>query len=197
MVAFGCPDEARLRALARERVQAALRLAPDDAEVLTYAAFALNDLQEDLSAARALADQAIAVNPGHAHGWRASGWFRVGTEPVEPDIAVEHLEHCLRLDPLSPRLAWTLTGLGVARLVQRRIEDAIALFRQSAQLSPGYSTNYLWLATCHAQLKQFAEASDAAARFRAATGMTVQEFADRVGASDWMKSRLARISLDD
>jgi adenylate cyclase len=197
MVAFGCPDEARLRALARERVQAALRLAPDDAEVLTYAAFALNDLQEDLSAARALADQAIAVNPGHAHGWRASGWFRVGTEPVEPDIAVEHLEHCLRLDPLSPRLAWTLTGLGVARLVQRRIEDAIALFHQSAQMSPGFSANYLWLATCHAQLRQFAEASDAAARFRAATGMTVQEFADRVGASDWMKSRLARISLDD
>ena len=197
VVTFGCADEDRLRSLARDRVQAALRLAPDDAEVLTFAAFALNDLREDLPTARALADQAIAANPGYAHGWRASGYFRANTDPVEPDIAVEHLEHCLRLDPLSPRLAWTLTGLGVARLVQRRIEDAVALFRQSAQVSPGFSTNYLWLAACHAQLRQFAEASDAAARFRATSGMTVQELADRVGASDWMKSRLERIRLDD
>src|SRR4030095_3505021 len=34
LAAFGCADEDRLRTLARERVQAALRLAPDDDEVL-------------------------------------------------------------------------------------------------------------------------------------------------------------------
>jgi hypothetical protein len=56
--------------------------------------------------------------------------------------------------------------------------------------------NYVWLAACHAQLREFAEAHDAATRFRAACGLTVQEWADRVGASDWMKSRLARIESD-
>ena len=194
---FGCADEDRLRALAHERLQAALRLAPDDAEVLAIAAHVLSDLGGDISTARALADRAIFVNPGHAHGWRASGSLRATHDPAEPDIAAERLEHCLRLDPLSPRLALTLTGLGVARLGQRRLEDAIALFRQSAQLLPGYSTNYLWLATCYSQLRQFREASDAAARFRAASGIDVREFAHRVGAGDWMKSRLARIAHDD
>jgi adenylate cyclase len=197
LVVLGCADEDRQRALAHERLQAALRLAPDDAEVLAVAAHVLSDLGGDASAARALADRAIVVNPGHAHGWRASGSLRATHEPAEPDIAAERLEHCLRLDPLSPRLGLTLTGLGVARLGQRRLEEAIALFHQSAQLLPGYATNYLWLATCHAQLRQFAEASDAAVRFRAIAGLDVQAFAARVGAGDWMTSRLARIEPRD
>jgi len=196
-VAFDCGDEDRLRALARERVQAALRLAPDDAEVLALGGQALSDLQEDNSTVRALADQAIAVNPGDAHGWRLSGWLWAATVPNDPDIATAHLEHSLRLDPLSPRLAMTLSGLGFARLGQRRIEDAIASFRQSAQLLPGNPLNYVWLAACHAQLKEFAEAHAAATSFRAARGMTVQAWADRFGVSDWMKSRLARIESDD
>jgi TolB-like protein/Tfp pilus assembly protein PilF len=193
LVAFGCADEDRLRALARERVQAALRLAPDDAEVLAGAAVALLDLQEDIPAARSLADRAIAVNPGNALGWRASGCLRAFTDP---DIAAEHLEHSLRLDPLSPHQAPTLTALGFARIGQRRIEDAIALFRQSAHLLPGYPTNYVMLAVCHAHLGQLAEARDAAARFRATAGRSVREHADRLGASDWIKSRLARVEPD-
>ncbi|MFL5295301.1 MAG: hypothetical protein ACJ798_02855 [Phenylobacterium sp.] len=191
--AVGCAGEDRLRALSRERVQAALRLAPEDIEVLVLAAQALHDLQGDNSAARALVDQAVALNPGHAHAWRLSGWLWAATEPGDPHLAVEHLEHSLRLDPLSPRLAMTLTGLGFARLGQRRVEEAIALFRQSAQLFSGNPMNYVWLAVCHAQLKEFAEAHEAAARFCAHYGMTVQAWADRVGASDWVKSRLARI----
>jgi len=194
---YGRADEDRLRALAHERLQAALDLAPDDAEVLAIAAHVLSDLGGEISTARALADQAIAVNPGHAHGWRASGSLRATHDPTEPDVAAERLEHCLSLDPLSPRVALTLTGLGVARLGQRRLEDAIALFRQSAQVLPGYSTNYLWLATCHSQLRQYAEAHEAAATFQATSGITVQAFADRVGGGDWMKSRLARLAPDD
>jgi adenylate cyclase len=198
VIAFGSAAEAdRARVLARERVQAALGLAPDDAEVLARAANVLHDLQDDIVTVRALADRAIAVNPGEAWGWRASGWLRAATDPVEPDTAAECLEHCLRLDPLSPRLAQTLTALAIARLGQRRIEDATDLFRHSAQLSAGYPMNHLWLAACCSHLRQFAEASDAAARFRATSGVTVQAWADRVGASDWMKSRLARIAPDN
>ena len=195
VIAFGSAAEAdRARVLARERMQAALRLAPDDAEVLARAANVLHDLQDDIFTVRALADRAIAVSPGEAWGWRASGWLRAATDPADPDMAAEHLEHCLRLDPLSPRLAQTLTALGLARLGQRRLDDAIELFRQSAHLLSGYPMNYLWLAACHAQLRQFAEAWEAAARFRATSGTTVLEWADRVGAGDWLKSRLARIA---
>jgi TolB-like protein/cytochrome c-type biogenesis protein CcmH/NrfG len=196
VVASGGAEADRLRALARERVHAALRLAPGDAEVVALAAQALQDLQEDNSTVRALAEQAIALNPGCAHGWRLSGWLWAATVPTDPDVATERLEHSLRLDPLSPRLAMTLSGLGFARLGQRRIEDAIALFRQSAELSSGNPIPYAYLAACYAQLKEFAEAHEAAARFQAICGMTVQAWADRVGASDWMKSRLARIESD-
>ena len=192
LTSFDRANEGRLRALAHERMQAALRLAPNDAEVLAYAAQLLHDLKEDLSTAVALADQAIAVNPGNARGWRVSGWLRA---PRDPDIAAEHLEHCLRLDPLSPSRASTLTALGIARLAQRRIEDAIALFRQSARLMSAYPTNYAYLAACHAELGQLAEARDAAARFGATAGGDVREFAERI-ASRWMISRLARIESE-
>ena len=192
LTSFDRANEGRLRALAHERMQAALRLAPNDAEVLAYAAQLLHDLTEDLSTAVALADQAIAVNPGNARGWRVSGWLRA---PRDPDTAAEHLEHCLRLDPLSPSRASTLTALGIARLAQRRIEDAIALFRQSARLISAYPTNYAYLAACHAELGQLAEARDAAARFGATAGGDVREFAERI-ASRWMISRLARIESE-
>jgi adenylate cyclase len=188
---LGNTDVDQLRALARERMQAALRLAPDDPWVLAGAAAILLDLGEDLAMARELADQAIAANPGFAGAWRASGFVRALSG--DPDTAVEHLEHCMRLDPLSPSRSGTLTGLAMARLAQRRFEDAIALFRQSAQLSSSYPTNYLYLAACYSHLKQFAEASEAAARFRATSGTDVREFAHRLRGWDWMVSRLSRI----
>jgi Tfp pilus assembly protein PilF len=191
-VALGSADEDRLRALARQRIQAALRLAPDDAEVLAVTAVALMNLQEDLSTARALADQALAVNPGYVLGWLVSGWLRAFTEP---DIAVEHFEHCFRLDPLSGRSAGTLTGLGIARMRQRRIEDAMALFHQSAQLSPDYPTNYGMLAVCHAHLGQFAEAREAVTRLEVTSGRNVREWAERMGWG-FMTSQLARIEGD-
>ena len=81
----------------------------------------------------------------------------------------------------------------MARLAQRRFEDAIALFRQSAQLSSSYPTNYLYLAACYSHLKQFAEASEAAARFRATSGTDVRDFARRAQGWDWLASRLSRI----
>lgn len=191
-VHLGSADEDRLRALARQRIQAALGFAPDDAEVLAVTAGALMNLQEDLSTARALADQALAVNPGYVLGWLVSGWLRAFTEP---DIAVEHFEHCFRLDPLSGRSAGTLTGLGIARMRQRRIEDAMALFHRSAQLSPGYPTNHGMLAVCHAHLGQFAEAREAVARLEVTSGRNVREWAERMGWG-FMTSQLARIEGD-
>jgi TolB-like protein/Tfp pilus assembly protein PilF len=191
-VALGSADEDRLRAQARQRIQAALRLAPDDAEVLAVTAGALMNLQEDHSTARALADHALAVNPGYVLGWLVSGWLRAFTEP---DIAVEHFEHCFRLDPLSGRSAGTLTGLGIARMRQRRIEDAMALFHQSARLSPDYPTNYGMVAACHAHLGQFAEAREAVARLEVTSGRNVREWAERMGWG-FMTSQLARIEGD-
>jgi adenylate cyclase len=196
LVAFGSSEQDRLRALAHERVQAALRLAADDAWVLASAALVLHDLQEDLSTVRALADRAIALNPGDARGWRATGvvWLY-----ADPNMAAERIEHSLRLDPLSSGRPTALTGLGTARIAQGRIEDAIALFLESAQLMSSYPTNYLMLAACYSHLKRFAEASDAAAKFRATSGTDVWEVAQRAFAnsdllgSDWMVSRLSRI----
>jgi hypothetical protein len=64
------------------------------------------------------------------------------------------------------------------------------------QLMSGYPTNYAMLAACHAHVGQSAEARDAAVRFREASGMDVRDYAHRVGATHWMRSRLARIESD-
>jgi tetratricopeptide (TPR) repeat protein len=126
-------------------------------------------------------------------GWRVSGWLRV---TVDPETAAAHFEHCLRLDPFSPRRAATLTGLGAARVNQRRHEEAIALFRQSSQLSAGSPTNDLMLAICHAHLGQLSEARAAADRVKAVSGTDDIRALVEPWATPWIRSRLARIESD-
>jgi class 3 adenylate cyclase len=52
---------------------------------------------EDIDAALALIDRALALNPSFASGWYWSGWLRLFAD--QPDLAIQHFETSLRLNP--------------------------------------------------------------------------------------------------
>ncbi len=45
-------------------------------------------------------DQGLALNPNAAQSWALSGWLRVWRG--EPDLALDHLAHAMRLSPFDP-----------------------------------------------------------------------------------------------
>jgi TolB-like protein/class 3 adenylate cyclase len=75
----------------------ALEVAGDDPGVLANAAVALAWFGEDIDSMMALVDRALALNPSFARGWHISGMLR--NWAGRPDIAIEHTETSLRLNP--------------------------------------------------------------------------------------------------
>src|SRR5215468_9584709 len=79
----------------------ALRVAGDDPFILGNAAYALAHFGEDLATAMALVDHSLQLNPSFARGWLLSGWLRLWAGQY--DLAIEHIETAIRLNPRETR----------------------------------------------------------------------------------------------
>ena len=166
------PQGARRRAL--ELAQRALKVAGDDAKVLARVANVLAYLGEDPEAAVALADRAIALDPGSSLAWHLSGvvQLRIG----RLDLAIDHTERAMRLDPMSPERPLEIGFIGEARFQQGRFSEAIGLLREADRhMDTPYSLAIL--AACLGQLGQIREAQAALARYRALTSQPIAEMA--------------------
>lgn len=182
-------DVERHRCLGLDLAHRALKLAADDPEVLAWSGFTLFCMRDDLQAAIALIDQALALNPSLAFAWLSSGHVRI--QLGQSDLAAEHFETALRLDPLSALRHWALSGLGISRLMQGRLNDAVALFRESAQLCAGSPINHAFLAACFGHLGQIDQARDALARFEAVAGMSAERWMVLNQGGDFLKAGIA------
>ena len=151
-------EKERTRAWARR----ALEVAPDDPSSVTSAAGALLNIGEDPKVLKGLVDGALALNPSHAFGWLWSGWIR--TASGEADLAIEHFEMSLRLDPRAARRAFHLTGMGICHFVERRFEKAAAVLETSFRELPTYPLTMWFLAACYAQMGRLSEAREFTAR---------------------------------
>jgi adenylate cyclase len=151
-------ESERGRVLARRAREAA----PDDPMTVTSAAGALLNLGEDPNLLKRWVDGALARNPSHAFGWLWSGWIR--TVSGEPDLAIEHFEMSLRLDPRTMRRAFHLTGMGICHFFQPRFDKAAAVLEASFLELPTYSLTLWFLASCYAQMGRLSEAREFAAR---------------------------------
>ena len=109
-------ESEKTRTLARRAREAA----PNDPMTVTSAAGALLNLGEDPQTLQRMVDDSLARNPSHAFGWLWSGWIR--TVSGEADVAIEHFEMSLRLDPRTSRRAFHLTGIGICHFRQRRFD---------------------------------------------------------------------------
>jgi TolB-like protein/class 3 adenylate cyclase len=140
----------------------ALEAAPGDSVTVTMAAGALLNLGSDANALKELVDGALARNPSHAYGWLWSGWVR--TAAGESDLAIEHFERSMRLDPRSARRAFHLTGIGICHFFQRRFDKAAAVLDTSFRELPTYPLTMWFLAACYAHTGHVSEAREFASR---------------------------------
>ena len=107
----------------------AARAAPNDTYVISTAAGALDLFDEDYHALLALIDKALVLSPSSAYAWFWSGFLRLFSGSAE--IAIEHFEKSLRLDPRTPNRPFHQAGLGACYFFQRRFADAVAELESS------------------------------------------------------------------
>jgi adenylate cyclase len=161
-------DEAENRHKAIELAQRALQVADDDPAVLADAAGVLAEFGADIDSALASVNRALELNPSCVIAWHWSAWLRLSSG--EPDLAIEHYEKSLRLDPRGQSLRPIyLTGMGIAQFMRRRFEEARPLLLASLQQLPSYITTYRFRAACYAHMGRLGEGREVIERLRTLT----------------------------
>ncbi len=107
----------------------AVDLGRDDAVALTRGGHALAHLTDDIAGGLALLDRALVLNPNLASAWFLAGFLR--TWNGEPDAAIEHFTHAMRLSPLDPELYRIQGGLAAAHLFAGRFDAASSWAEQA------------------------------------------------------------------
>ena len=163
-------DAEENRRTAIELSRQAVSLAPDGPGVIGRAAIVLGRFGEDIDAALALIDRALSLNPSFAHAWYWSGWLRLFAGNT--DLAIRHFETSMRLNPRGQR-GFHLSGIGMAHLLNRRFDEALAVLRVSLEEVPIFTPTYRSLAACYAHMGRPEEARSIIKRMAALTPMAV------------------------
>jgi adenylate cyclase len=158
------PKMARLTSV--DLARQALRISPDDPDVLALVAFVLGYFGEDIDVAIGLIDRCLALNPSFAAAWHWSGILRLFAG--QPDLALDHLETGLRLSPRD-RIANYLNAFGEAHFFSRRFDKAAANLLASLERAPGFPITYRVLAASYAHMGRLDEAREIIRRLRGIT----------------------------
>jgi TolB-like protein len=142
----------------------AVELGKDDAVALARGGHVIGFLVGDLDSAVAFLDSALALNPNLATAWYLSGWLHVYRG--EPDLAIEHLGHAMRLSRLDPTLYHMWVGTGFAHLLAGRFDAASAWSEKAFRTEPNYLPGPAVAAASHALAGRTESARDAMARLR-------------------------------
>jgi adenylate cyclase len=167
-------DREANRRTAIDLARRAVQVATDDPTALGQAALVLGYFGEDINAALALIDRALALNPSSARAWYWSGVLRVYAG--RPGLAIEHFNSSLRLSPRDPTRGRSLTGIGAAQFFEQRYEEAAATLLASLQELPTYAPTYRFLASCYAHMGRLEEAREIVERLRAFTTGVLESF---------------------
>lgn len=151
--------------------QRALQAAPRDARVVAHVAGGLSGLDDNLDRALALAKEAISLNPASAFVWLISGSIQL--RAGAPDLAANHLERSLRLDPISNRSGFSRMYLASARFQQRRFEEALELFGATTQRLP---LSHAILASLYGHLGKRDAARQGLATFESLGAGSIEKF---------------------
>lgn len=147
----------------------------DDAQALALAAFAVAQLERDEEAARALLDRAVALNPGCASVWYMNGLVRVRIG--ENELAIEHLQTAMRLDPIGPDRSNQIGFMSWARFQQRRFAEAIALGKEFVRLKD-HPRGYAFLAASYGHTGDKAAKRAALERYNELADRSIESFAE-------------------
>jgi TolB-like protein len=135
-LAEGLSDRAKDSAEAERLARQAVRLGKDDALALCAGGFALARFVREHELGITLIDRALTLNPNLSTAWFFSGWVRMWNG--EPELAIDHEEHALRLSPLDPQCSVMWAGIAFAHFCAGRYEEACLWATKSLQENPNF-----------------------------------------------------------
>jgi adenylate cyclase len=101
----------------------AAALGKDDALALSLAGQSLAFLEGNLEEGATLIDRALALNPNLADAWHWSSW--VTSFRGDPDTALVHAAHAMRLSPLDPLIGAMQAASAFAHFLAYRYDEAL------------------------------------------------------------------------
>jgi TolB-like protein/class 3 adenylate cyclase len=162
-------DQQRNRQDSVEFARRALQADVNDAFVLGNAAYVLGYFESDIDPAITLIDRALELNPSFAIGWARSGWLRLWGGRA--DLAIEHFERSLRLNPL--RKGPASFGIAVGHFFAHRLEKAAAMLLFSLHENPNWAPCHRFLASCYAHLGRLEDARTTVEQLRHVTPILI------------------------
>ena len=88
----------------------------------------------DLDDGAAFLDRALLINPNLAVGWINSGLVKVWLG--EPDRAIEHFAHAMRLSPIDPLIFAMQEGMAHAHFFAGRYDEALSWAKMALRELP-------------------------------------------------------------
>ena len=158
------PDDAQAIAEVERLARQAARLAKNDAVALYTGGFALAQLLGHLDAGAALIDRALELDPNLAAAWHLSGWVKIYLG--EPEMAIEHMAHAMRLNPLDPLILGMQNGTAAAHFLAGRYDAASWWAEKALQENSNYLPGIRMAAASHALSGQLVQAQKALTRMR-------------------------------
>jgi TolB-like protein len=164
-------DRAQETAETARLARRAAELGWDDAVALAWGGFALAYVVHDVEVGAALIDRALQLNPNLAEAWHFSGWVRIYLG--EPEVAIEHLAHAMRVSPLDPLTFVAQMAIAFAHFFAGRYDDASSWAEKALATSPPglrerpvYHPALLIAAASNSLAGRLEEARNAIARLR-------------------------------
>jgi adenylate cyclase len=158
-------DLAKESAEVLDLVERGLRADRLDARVLGTAGQCFAWFARDLFKGVAHIDEAIAINPNHAHAYMQSGTVR--NQIGDTRTAIDHLNRGLRLSPRDSRSYASFHALAMAYLLQTELETAVHWAQRAVRHNPNYLPGWVALAAGAALTGRHDEARKAAAHILA------------------------------
>lgn len=163
MINFGATtDTEKTSRLAQDYVRRALRADGDDPQVLGWAAIGGASSGGDIATLDAMIDRALERNPAWYYLWHFSGYLKLCRGDAEK--AIVHCQHSLSREPRSPDRWAVLHHIGMARVLLRDFDGAIAPLIESEDLLPDNPTAIAGQVIAYFHLGRLAESKRAIER---------------------------------
>ncbi|MBR1279329.1 adenylate/guanylate cyclase domain-containing protein [Bradyrhizobium sp. AUGA SZCCT0283] len=128
-------ERAKESAEAMRLARKAVHLGADDPVALCMGGYALAHVAHEFDDAANFMDRGLAINPNLAQAWMLSAWLRVFRG--EPDLALDHVAHAMRLSPLDPSLSGMQGAAAYAHFLASRY-DVAASWAEKAMGEPTF-----------------------------------------------------------
>jgi TolB-like protein len=142
----------------------AVKLGKDDSVALSSAGIARLRVVGDIDAAAAYVDRALTLNPNLAQAWYGASFVRNCNG--EPEVALQYLNHAVRLSPIDPLMYNMHTGIGLAHFLAGRYDEAWSWSERALLDNPSFYPALRMAAASHALAGRLEQAKGAMARLR-------------------------------